>query len=245
MSEFVFKLSEVSLVFNIIKRYSIISGSWASSKVIKSGPVKALDSITLTIERGKKIGVIGRNGAGKTTLMRLLAGIYEPTSGKMEVTTKSVSLLSLGVGFDPNSSGTDNIYLAAMLNGLSKKRVDELVNDIIEFSELGDQIDNPFKTYSSGMRSRLAFSIAIHSNPEVLLLDEVLSVGDFEFQRKSRQKMEELIQTGKRTVVISSHNMDTIKDVCDSVIWLDAGRVKGIGEPKEIIKAYSESKRTK
>jgi ABC-type polysaccharide/polyol phosphate transport system ATPase subunit len=212
---------------------------------MRTGSVKALDSINLEIKKGKKIGLIGRNGSGKSTLMRILAGIYAPTSGKIEINSKSVSLLTIGVGFDAHASGLDNIYLGTMLNGISKKEVDGMVEEIIAFSELGDQIYNPYKTYSSGMRARLGFSIAVHSNPEVLLLDEVLSVGDFEFQRKSRQKMEELIQNGERTVVIASHNMDTIKDMCDEAIWLDFGKILGYGDPKVIVKQYSESKRIK
>jgi len=245
MKDTVFSLTNVSLIFYPLNRRSIISGAWASPKVVRTGTVKALDSISLEIKKGKKIGLIGRNGSGKSTLMRILAGIYEPTSGSIEINSNSVSLLSLGVGFDIHASGVDNIYLGSMLNGMSKKQVDSVVEDIIVFSELGDQIYNPYKTYSSGMRARLGFAIAVHSNPEVLLLDEVLSVGDFEFQRKSRQKMEELIQSGEKTVVIASHNMDTIKDVCDEAIWLDFGKILGYGDPKSTIKQYCESKRSK
>ena len=244
MNDFVFELTNVSLVFSPIKRTVIIGGRWASSKHVKTTPIKGLDSVDLTMERGKKIGIIGRNGAGKTTLMRLLAGIYEPTTGTLKVNSKSVALLALGVGFDMNSTGIENIYLGSLLNGMSRKQIDSRVDDIVKFSELGDHIYNPIKTYSTGMRARLAFSIAIFCDPEVLLLDEVLSVGDFEFQKKSRQKMEELINTGNKTVVICSHSLDTIRDMCDEVIWLDAGKVKGKGPPKEVIKAYLDSRRT-
>jgi ABC-type polysaccharide/polyol phosphate transport system ATPase subunit len=233
------------MVFEIIRRRSLISGAWASSKAMKGGPVVALDSINLCIERGKKIGIIGRNGAGKTTLMRLLAGIYSPTKGTIEVNSKSVSLLTLGVGFDVNATGLDNIYLGSMLNGMTLKQVEKIVDSVIEFSDLGDHIYYPVKTYSSGMRARLSFSIAIHGNPEVLLLDEILSVGDFEFQNKSKKRMQEFINSGNKTVVISSHSMETIKDICDEVIWLDNGSIKGRGDPKEIINAYSQSKKAK
>jgi teichoic acid transport system ATP-binding protein len=243
MSDNVFELRNVSLIFSPIKRTALVGGGWAASKHLKSAPIKGLDSVDLTIERGKKTGIIGRNGAGKTTLMRLLAGIYEPSSGELIVNSKSVALLALGVGFDLNSTGIENIYLGSMLNGMSKKKIDEVKDKIISFSELGDYIYNPIKTYSTGMRARLAFSIAIFCDPEVLLLDEVLSVGDFEFQRKSRLKMEELINSGNKTVVICSHSMDTIRDMCDEVIWLDAGKVKGKGVPKEIIKQYLESRK--
>ncbi|QLH74225.1 MAG: ABC transporter ATP-binding protein [Methanomassiliicoccales archaeon] len=241
MDDTVFKLDNVSLTFNLIKRFSLISGSWASSKIINPGPIHALRSVTLTITKGHKIGIIGRNGAGKTSLLRLLAGVYEPTDGTIIINSNRVSLLTLGVGFDANASGLDNIYLGALLNGLTKKEIDKIVDSIIEFSELEEHIYYPFKTYSTGMKSRLAFSIAIHSKPEVLLLDEVLSVGDFEFQKKSWMKMQEFINTGNRTVIVTSHNLETIKQICDQVIWLDRGSVIKYGCPEEVISAYCNS----
>ena len=232
MDQKVVELDKVSLTFSPINRTSLIFGGWASSKIVKAKPFLALDSLTFSINRGKKVGIIGRNGAGKTTLMRLIAGIYGPTSGSIKVNSKSTSLLTLGAGFDLNASGFENIYLGSMLNGLSKKQIDVILPDIISFSDLSDHIHYQLKTYSTGMRARLAFSVAMYCRPEVLLLDEVLSVGDFEFQKKSRNAMEELIQDGNRTVIISSHSMDTIKDICDEVIWLDSGKMVQMGDQK-------------
>lgn len=213
--------------------------------VKKSGngnkPFVALDNLTLDIERGHTIGVIGRNGAGKTTLLRLLAGIYGADSGTLRTNASSVSLLALGVGFDNNASGYDNIYLSSMLQGHSKKEVDALLDQIVEFSGIEDFLANPVKTYSSGMRLRLAFSIAVHYEPEVLLIDEALSVGDTEFQRKSSKKMKELIEDNKRTVVLASHSLADLSKMADKILWLDKGKLIMVGEPKDVVAAYTKA----
>jgi teichoic acid transport system ATP-binding protein len=240
--QYVFELKDVGLYFNTIKRTSMIfttsqSGLHRYTKKV----VKALDGINLKVERGRTIGLIGRNGSGKTTLMRLLAGIYAPDSGEMICNSNSVVLLSLGVGFDNKLSGIENIYLSSMLNGLNHKQIDAQMKDIIDFAGVNEFIDAPLKTYSSGMRSRLAFSIAVHCNPEVLLIDEILSVGDQDFQSRSKKKLEQMINDKSKTAVIASHSMESIKYLCDEAIWLEAGKVRMIGDPESVTSAYKAS----
>ncbi len=237
MDDYIYKLTDVSLTFKSINKVSILYKSFNTNNRIDK-KFKALDNINLTIARGKTIGLIGRNGSGKTTLLRILAGIYAPTSGCIDIRSKHVSLLSLGVGFDPNATGYNNIYLSSMLNGHRKKAVDEKLDSIIKFADIGNFIDMPIKTYSTGMRLRLAFSIAVHFQPEVLLIDEALSVGDVEFQKKSSAKMKELIEDKERTVVIASHSMSYIRSTCDEVIWLDKGKMREYGEKNKVIDAY-------
>ena len=242
MTDYVFELENVSFYYKTLKPlpiFDILSG-----KKYKSTPstFKALDNLSFKIEKGSKIGVIGRNGSGKTTLIRLLAGIYGPDQGKLITNSKSISMLALGVGFDLAASGYDNIYLNSLLRGHRKKEVDSKVEDIIEFSGIRDFIYSPVKTYSSGMRMRLAFSIAVKFEPDVLLLDEALAVGDSQFQRKSGEKMNELIRDRKRTVITVSHSMPFIKNECDTAIWLDLGKVKMIGPPQEVLDEYAKVK---
>jgi ABC-type polysaccharide/polyol phosphate transport system ATPase subunit len=168
----------------------------------------------------------------------LLAGVYGPDEGTLKVNSNSISMLALGVGFDGSSSGYDNIYLNALLRGHKKSDVDKRVEEIIDFSEIRDFIYNPVKTYSTGMRMRLAFSIAIQFEPEVLLLDEALAVGDPQFQRKSAERMNQVIRNQNRTVVLVSHSISLLQQECDSIIWLDSGQIKMMGEKEEVLKVY-------
>ncbi len=235
-------LSEVTFSYRPINKISMVWGGPFSQKYRKMIPKPpAINGINLTIRKGKKIGLIGKNGAGKTTLLRLMAGIYEPQSGSVKINSKSITLVALGAGFDFNANGYENIYLNGLLNGLSLAKMDSILNDIIEFADIGDYISYPLKTYSTGMRAKLAFSIAVHALPDVILLDEVLSVGDYGFQQKSLARMQELIKEQNRTVVISSHSLPTLSDLCDDIIWLDSGKILAIGEPDEILKLYKES----
>jgi teichoic acid transport system ATP-binding protein len=241
VNKYVFELSDVTLSFKEVGKTSLMYNMRSHVEKKKGPPhiFKALDGVTINIDRGRNIGLIGRNGAGKTTLLRLLGGIYAPDSGTMITHSDSVSLLSLGVGFDANASGFDNIYLSSLLQGHTKPQVDAKVDEIIKFADIGDFIYGPIKTYSSGMRMRLAFSIAVHFEPEVLLIDEALSVGDADFQKKSMSKMNELISDKNRTVVIASHSMTFLKSVADEVIWLDKGKVRMVGEPGPVVDAYT------
>lgn len=241
----VFELESASVYFkNVRKRNILYRMGNVTRKKGNVNEIRALDDITLKIDSGRNIGVIGRNGAGKTTLIRLLAGIYAPDRGKITVSTASVSMLALGIGFDNNVTGYENIFLSALLQGHRKREIESKIDQIIEFSGIEEFIDCPVKTYSSGMRMRLAFSIAVQFEPEVLLIDEVLGVGDAEFSRKSSEKMKHLIEDRDRTVVICSHNLSYISDISDQVIWLDKGRVRMQGEPKTVVEAYSKETAT-
>ncbi|MHC1680309.1 MAG: ABC transporter ATP-binding protein [Methanomassiliicoccales archaeon] len=242
MGELIYDLQGVSLNYKEFRKISFLyKMGTVRSTSSKRGEFTALDNIDLRIERGKTIGIIGRNGSGKTTLLRVLAGIYRPDSGKIVINSDSISLLSLGAGFDSNSTGLENIYLSALLCGHPKKEIDSLVQEIIDFADIGEFINSPIKTYSSGMKIRLAFSIAIHFKPDVLLIDEALSVGDAEFQKKSTEKMNEMIMDRQRTVIIVSHSLGFLKEVCDEIIWLEKGKIVGRGDPEPVIKQYLDS----
>jgi len=185
---------------------------------------RALNGINIRIEKGEVVGLMGPNGSGKSTLIRLIAGIYNPDGGIVQCNGRIAILVSYGLGFSPNLPGRDNIYLSGGFLGLKYSELKELEEEIIEFSGLGEFIDAPIRTYSSGMRARLGFSIACHSNPDILLLDEVMSVGDNEFKRKSKNKVLEMVE-GDTTVVIVSHNVKTLTELCDRLVYIEKGRV--------------------
>ena len=201
---------------------------------------KALNDVTFTIEKGKVYGLIGTNGAGKSTLLRAISGIIAPDTGIVDIKTDKISLLSIGIGFIKELTGYDNIILNSLLQGFTKKEINEKINEIIEFSELGDFIYKPMKNYSSGMVSRLGFAISINLKPELLLIDEVLSVGDGRFKNKSYQAIMELIKDKDITVVIVSHSLGSIKEICDEVIWLEKGKVIKKGQAEIVVKEYEE-----
>ena len=197
----------------------------------------ALENVTFDVKRGEIFGVIGRNGAGKSTLLKVVSGIYKPTSGKAVSAGRIAPMLELGSGFDPELSGRDNIFLNGAILGFSEEFLKSKYDEIVAFSEMGDFIHQPIKTYSSGMMMRLAFSVATIVEPEILIVDEILAVGDASFQQKSRARMLELMQGGT-TVLFVSHSMDQIREMCDRVLWLDHGTVKMIGPTQQVCDAY-------
>ena len=197
----------------------------------------ALENVTFDVKRGEIFGVIGRNGAGKSTLLKVVSGIYKPTSGKAVSAGRIAPMLELGSGFDQELSGHDNIFLNGAILGFSEDFLKEKYDEIVAFSELGEFIRQPIKTYSSGMMMRLAFSVATIVEPEILIVDEILAVGDAPFQEKSHARMLELMKGGT-TVLFVSHTMSQIREMCDRVMWLDHGRVKMIGETKTVCDAY-------
>jgi len=197
----------------------------------------ALKGVNLTVKKGECLGVIGRNGAGKSTLLSLLLGVAQPTKGKIEVNGKKTPLLELGAGFHPDLTGLENIIMNGVLLGHTEDEVLDRMDNIINFSELGDFIEMPLRTYSSGMTMRLAFSVAIHTEPEILLIDEVLAVGDESFQKKSGKALIELIKSGVTTVYVS-HSMDAIKKICNRAIWLEHGEIRAEGESGKVINDY-------
>lgn len=196
-----------------------------------------LKGVNLDIKKGEVVALIGVNGSGKSTLLKLMTKIIYPNKGKIITKGKLTSLLELGAGFHPDFSGRENIYFNASIFGLTKKEIDERLETIIEFSELQDFIDNPIRTYSSGMYMRLAFSVAINVDAEILLIDEILSVGDQHFQDKCIAKMKELKEEGK-TMVIVTHSMQTVKEFCTRAVWLYNGEIKMDGEPDSVIDEY-------
>ena len=202
---------------------------------------EAVRGISFDIEEGQVVGLIGKNGSGKSTLLRSIAGIFSPDKGEINLYGKTVSLLSIGVGFKTNLSGRENIILSGLLMGFKKAEILEKMDQIIEFSELGKFIDKPVKTYSSGMYSKLAFSITAVMETDIMLIDEVLSVGDEKFKKKSYAKIKELISDKTRTVIIVSHSIDTLKKLCDHVVWINDGGVVMQGDAQEVLEAYKES----
>ena len=199
--------------------------------------VHILKNIDLDIKKGETVALIGTNGSGKSTLLKLMTKIIYPTKGKITVNGKLTSLLELGAGFHPDFTGRENIYFNASIFGLTAKEIDKRIPEIIEFSELGELIDTPVRTYSSGMYMRLAFSVAINVDAEILLIDEILAVGDQHYQEKCFKKLHELKEAGK-TIVIVSHSMNSVRDLCDRAIWIYKGNVRMDGKVNEVVDEY-------
>ena len=206
-------------------------------KSTKKGFHNVLNGIDLKIKKGETVALIGVNGSGKSTLLKLMTKIYYPTSGTIDVNGKLTSLLELGAGFHQDFTGRENIYFNASIFGLNSKEIDKRVQDIIDFSELGEYIEVPVRTYSSGMYMRLAFSVAINVDAEILLIDEILAVGDQRFQEKCYAKLEELKKSGK-TIVIVSHSVNSIKRLCDRAVWLNEGKIRKDGPTEEVLDEY-------
>jgi len=201
--------------------------------------VRALDDINLDIQYGQVLGVIGTNGAGKSSLMRCVAGILPPSQGRIEVYGTVSTLLALGVGFNPSLSGRDNVLLGGLAAGMSREEILNNFDEIAEFSELGDAIDAPMRTYSSGMYARLAFSVAAVVRPDILIIDEALSTGDAKFKEKSLNRVKEL-RSDDRALILVSHAMQTLRDTCNDVAWLHKGKLVQRGHPDVVIDAYQE-----
>lgn len=197
----------------------------------------ALNNVSFEISKGEVVGLIGSNGAGKSTLLKVVSGVMKPTKGSVKVEGVISPMIELGAGFDSELTARENIYLNGAILGYSKKFIDDKFEQIVDFSEIRDFLDVPVKNFSSGMTAKLAFSIATIVDPEILIVDEILSVGDIKFQEKSKKKMMEMINGGT-TVLYVSHSLESIKDLCTKVIWLDHGKIVKIGEPKEICKEY-------
>ena len=204
----------------------------------------ALDNVSFDLEKGKTLGLIGNNGAGKSTTLKLISGILKPTSGTIITRGNVVPMLELGAGFDLELTGKENIYLNGAILGYSKEYLTSKYDEIVEFAEIQDFIDMPIRNYSSGMMARLAFSIASVVHPEILIVDEILAVGDTAFQEKSFNRMKELM-SGGATVLFVSHDLEKIEEMCDKVIWLNHGKVVEIGDPKELCDKYRETQNKK
>jgi ABC-type polysaccharide/polyol phosphate transport system ATPase subunit len=201
--------------------------------------VQALKHVSFSVPHGKVLGVVGANGAGKSTLMRTVAGILPPTSGRVEVNGRVSTLLALGVGFNRRLTGRENVVLGGLAAGLTRGELAEKYEEIVGFAELEEFMDMPMRTYSSGMYGRLAFSVAVHMEPEILIIDEALSVGDARFRRKGLAKMQEMCGED-RTILLVSHALGTIEQLCDSAVWLDKGEMRMWDEPAAVIDAYTD-----
>jgi len=201
--------------------------------------IKVLDDISFEIKRGEKLGILGFNGAGKSTLLKIIAGIYKPTSGNITINGKIAPLLELSAGFDKNYTGRDNIYLNGAFLSMDKKYLDEKLEEIIEYSELGEYIDVPVKNYSKGMKAKLGFSVATLIEPDILIIDEILSVGGIKFRKKSGKKINEMMAEGV-TVLLVSHSINSVRRICDRCIWIDNGKLIMEGPVDEVCDAYVE-----
>ncbi len=199
---------------------------------------QVLDDINLEIKKGEFVGIVGRNGSGKSTLLKLLAGIYYPSAGEIIINGSLVPFIELGVGFNMELSGRENVYLNGAILGFSNSEIDAMYDDIVKFAELGDFMDQKLKNYSSGMQVRLAFSIAIRAKGDILILDEVLAVGDAEFQKKCNDYFESL--HGKQTVILVTHSMDNVKKFCDRAIMIENGKIVCEGSSEKVAKAYTD-----
>ena len=222
------ELEDVCIHYSIMNHVSIRKTFLHKKK--RKEVFEAVKHVTFSVGEGDILGIIGKNGSGKSTLLKSIAGVFSPNAGRIDLKGHSVSLMSLGVGFKDTLSGRENIVLSGMLLGFSEKEIEERAQDIIDFAEIGEFIDRPVRTYSSGMYSKLAFSITAMLETDIMLVDEVLSVGDEQFRKKSLNKMKELINDRKRTVIIVSHSISTLKELCDQVLWLHDGQVRRIGK---------------
>ena len=236
-------VDNVSMKFNLskekvdsLKDYIIKS----IKKEIKYNEFWALQNVNFEVQKGDRVGILGLNGAGKSTLLKVIAGVFKPTEGKVIRNGRLVPLLELGAGFDPQYTGRENIYLYGAMLGYSKKFIEEKFDEIVEFSELKEFIDVPIKNYSSGMAARLGFAIATVVRPDILICDEVLSVGDYAFQQKCEQRMSDMRKNGT-TLLYVSHSIESVKSVCDHALWLDKGTVKMIGDVETVGDAYMEA----
>ncbi len=202
--------------------------------------IAALVDISFAVEKGESVGLIGSNGSGKSTLLKTVAGILKPTSGKVIVDGRVAALIELGAGFHPEISGRENVYINGAVLGLNRREIDSRFDDIVEFSGLASFIDEPVKNYSSGMYVRLGFAVAIHTDPDILMVDEVLAVGDEAFSHRCLRRIEEFLASGK-TLLLVSHSLSLIEEICDRVLWLEAGKLKASGLPRRVVDAYRGS----
>ncbi|WP_092870357.1 ABC transporter ATP-binding protein [Acetitomaculum ruminis] len=237
--EIAITVKDLKIVYRSLKTYSLKKSLLRLKKVEKQ-TFEAVKGVSFEVPKGQILGITGKNGSGKSTMLRALAGVFAPDAGYIDLHGNSVSLLAIGVGFNKALTGRENIMLSGMLLGFTEEFVRSKIDEIIEFSGVGKFIDMPVSTYSSGMFSKLAFSITAILETDIMLIDEVLSVGDVKFKKKSYQKMKSLISNKDRTVVIVSHSLSTLSELCDTILWMHEGEIKEIGEPKVVLEHYKE-----
>lgn len=238
MGDTALEVNHVSIDYRNLMHMSLHQGL-LKGEAKRADIVRAVNDISFSVEKGKILGIVGRNGSGKTTLLRSIAGIFQPDEGYIDTKGNRVSLMAIGIGFNASNTGRENILKSGMLLGCKLDYVKEHMNEIIEFSELGDFIDRPVRTYSSGMYSKLSFAVTAILETDIMLVDEVLSVGDEHFRKKSYAKMEELMLSN-RTVLIVSHATDTLKKFCDNILWINDGKFIKLGETEEVLQEYED-----
>lgn len=239
MKDIALDVNHVSIDYKDLSHMSLAK-SLKKGEVKRANVVRAVNDVTFSVNKGEILGIVGRNGSGKTTLLRSIAGIFQPDEGIIDTHGNRVSLMAIGIGFNQNNTGRENILKSGMLLGCNLDYVKERMDEIIEFSELGDFIDRPVRTYSSGMYSKLSFSVTAILDTDIMLVDEVLSVGDERFRKKSFKKMEELMLSD-RTVLIVSHATDTLKKFCDRVLWINDGKYVMMGNTEDVLREYDKS----
>ena len=232
-------VKDLHISYKCLKSFSI-KRSLLQLKKTDTEVFEAVKGVSFSVKKGEILGIVGKNGSGKSTMLKAIAGIFSPDEGSIDLQGNSVSLLSIGVGFQKKLTGRENILLSGLLLGFSEEQVRAKMDEIINFAGLGKFIDMPVKTYSSGMYSKLAFSITAILEADIMLIDEVLSVGDAKFKKKSYNKMKELISNEDRTVVIVSHSSQQLQELCTSILWLHEGELRMQGETKKVLEAYEE-----
>ena len=236
--EIAISVKNLDIYYKEIKRFSIVKSG--VNNILNAKVFHAVKNVSFEIPKGQIVGICGKNGSGKSTLLRAIAGIFSADRGEIDLHGNSISLLSIGVGFQKKLSGYENIFLSGLLLGFTEDQIKEKLEEIIEFSELGDFIYKPVNSYSSGMYSKLAFAITAILETDIMLIDEVLSVGDIHFKQKSYNKMKELISDENRTVIIVSHSSNTLRSLCDRVIWINEGVMMNDGDANEVVDKYEE-----
>ena len=239
MEEYAIEVKNLKIRYKCLNKISIRKSLFRLKKSQKE-EFEALHGVSFNVRQGEIVGIIGKNGSGKSTMLRAIGGIFSADEGTIDLHGHSISLLSIGVGFQKKLTGRENILLSGMVLGFEEEYIRQRMKEIIEFSELGDFIDRPVKTYSSGMYSKLAFAITAILETDIMLIDEVLSVGDAKFKKKSFKKMKSLISDENRTVLIVSHSTETLQKLCTRVIWIHEGDLKMDGNPEEVLAAYEQ-----
>ncbi len=230
------EVKEVCVNYKSLHNVTIRHSAFRKRK--KEEEFKAVKNVSFSVKEGGILGIVGKNGSGKSTLLRSIAGVFSPNSGSIDLKNHSISLMALGIGFKESLSGRENIILSGLLLGFTEREILDKMSGIIDFAEIGDFIDKPVNTYSSGMHSKLAFSITAMLETDIMLVDEVLSVGDERFKNKSMSKMKELIEDKNRTVIIVSHSIELLREMCDEILWMHDGEVKEMGDPDEVLEHY-------
>lgn len=230
----IFNASSLSLKNKVLKA---VTGGKISTRHDGHVVIRGLDDVSLTIKSGERIGIVGHNGAGKTTLLRVLSGIYHPTGGSATIQGHCTSLINISLGIDAEATGRENIVLRATLMGMTPKAIEAMMDDVIEFSGLGDFIDMPFRTYSSGMQMRLAFAVSTSIKPQILIMDEWLSTGDLDFRERAKQRMDSIVDSTE-ILILASHSKNLLMSNCNRIIWMEQGKIRMDGPAEEVGDLY-------